>query len=144
MINTIKRFLVEEKGSYFIEFLILAGMLVFLTFYPLDTWLVLTKHDQLEDIKAEYLKAARLEKGFTLTSWNEMLAELAVKKFDLTKIVIGASTTPVGVVKAHGEKVTLELGYPRGSQNSLKIINLTAPDPNELMWVKGTVIVDAY
>jgi hypothetical protein len=144
MLQKINNFIKDEKGSYFIEFLIVVGMLVFLTFYPMDTFLVLIKHTQLEDIKSEYLKGARLDKGFTAATWNAMLAELAAKNFDLAKIVIGPNTTPVGVVKAHGEKVTLEIGYPRGSQNSLKIINLTAPDPNQLMWAKGSIVVDAY
>lgn len=140
----IRQFIKEEKGDLFIEFLIVVGMLVYLTFYPMETWMVLTKYDQLTDITAEYLKTARLEKGFTAATWNQMQTELTAKNFDVTKLVVGVNTTPVGVVKNHGEKVTLELGYPRGKQNSLKIINLTAPDPNQLMWVRQSVVVDSY
>lgn len=130
----------SERGSATLEFLILVPMLVFLAFYPINTYIFQLQRNHLDSVKDRYLQEAQLAGGFTTELWDAIQTELQARKFDLTKLDFTGST-PVGVVKHRGEPIILKIGYPQGNtQAIISLIGLQPPDPAAKMWVVGSIL----
>lgn len=129
-----------ERGSTMIQFLIVVPMLLFLCFYPINSYVFQVQRNHLDNVKDRYLQEAQLEGGFTDDLWDRLLEDLQSRKFDLTKLNFGAST-PVGELRRRGEPIVLQIGYPQGhSQSLIALLSLQPPDPNRLMWVSGSIL----
>lgn len=121
------------------ETLFLYPLVVFFAFTPI--LLDLTAGDQgfLETLRDKYLQDAQIQGGFTPAVWDNLKAELESRNLDYSRVRFDGST-PVGMTVLRGEKVYLNIGYPRG--NNLGIFSLigVATDPDQYVWARGSII----
>lgn len=132
-----------ERGSVYIEFLVVLPMLIFLSFYPVELWLLNHKRDILQFHVDTFLQRAQLEGALSTSLMTDLKNSLASFGFNLALVRFDGSTpeTPDGVVSKHrGETIVLNIGYPVSGLNSLKILNLSPPAAGTYMWARGTIL----
>jgi peptidoglycan hydrolase-like protein with peptidoglycan-binding domain len=123
-----------------VETLIVLPILLFVTLFGLEVWIVMQRHVLMERVLNVYLVRAQLEGTVSDDMRQDILADLQRLGFDPAQVRFGNSTPP-NVIRRRGEPVVLQIGYPKGPVlEAVRLLGLEPPDPEGLMWVGGTVI----
>ena len=72
----------SERGITTVEFLLYAGLVVFLIFGSIDYWITGQRINQVEHLKNYYLDRVRLEGYLTVADENELVGRLTAAGFE--------------------------------------------------------------
>jgi len=135
----LRHYLRKDRGSAVIETLIVLPILLFVTFFGLETWVLMQRHVLMGRVLNQYLTLAQIEGTVSDEIRQDVLAAMERLGFDPAKVDFGHSTPP-HVYKRRGEPVHMEIGYPKGPVLTIvRVLGLSPPDSDELMWEGGTV-----
>lgn len=121
------------------DFLMGVSLFAFVAFFPLDIAVPLQRLWALQHIKAQILDQVVWEGQIPADVMERVQAAAgSYPLLDPSQMTVGPATTTPGLSVQFGESITLQIGYPRGRLITAKLIGL-AWDPDEVMWVHGTV-----
>ncbi len=69
-------FLRDERGSSFLELLLVVPILVFFTFAPIECWAVLTQHQYAEHLMHRTLSRMQIDGLLTTTAENQLRSDI--------------------------------------------------------------------
>ena len=134
-----RRVLKSERGSSMIEFLALTPLLVFLAFFPINTYMMQLDRAFLDAMKDKYLQRAQIDGGITAQAWVDLRSDIQARGMDYALVRFDGSSQ-VGTVLLRGETIALNIGYPRGNALSLLRLIGGTDDPNRFLWARGTIL----
>ncbi len=132
-----------ERGQAAVEFMLVAGLMVWFMLQPVYGWMVLTKYDQLRAVQQRYLAELQISGELTTADYQAMDQQLTSYGFNPAQVSFTAST-PANTFVSRGNKVTLNIGYPLATiVPQFWVLNGQNPNSVQDSWASGTAVSEA-
>ena len=133
----------EERGQAAIEFMLVAGLMLWFMVQPVYGWMVLTKYDQLRAIQQRYLAQLQITGELTTANYQAMDQQLTSYGFNPASANFSGST-PANTFVSRGNAVSLDIGYPIATLVPMFwILNEQNPQTVQDSWASGVAISEA-
>ena len=133
----------DERGQAAVEFMLVAGLMVWFMLQPVYGWMVLTKYDQLRAVQQTYLVRLQVNGELTTADYQALDQQLTAYGFDPAKAGFTGST-PANTFVTRGNNVTLNIGYPLATLvPQFWVLNGQNPQTVQDSWAAGTAVSEA-
>lgn len=133
----------DERGQAAVEFMLVAGLMVWFMLQPVYGWMVLTKYDQLRAVQQTYLVQLQVNGELTTADYQALDQKLASYGFNPAQASF-TDSTPANTFVSRGNGVSLDIGYPLATLvPQFWTLNGQNPQTVQDSWASGTAVSEA-